>query len=42
MSYLDKYKSEIFKKYSDEELIKDINSYIRGGGQANKSFKSIL
>lgn len=31
MNYLDEHKNEIFKKYSDEELIKDINSYIRGG-----------
>lgn len=41
MSYLDEHYNEIFKKYSKEELIKDINSY-RSGGQTNKNFKSIL
>lgn len=42
MSYLDEHYNEIFKKYSKEELIKDINSYRSGGGQTNKNFKSIL
>ena len=31
MSYLDEHYNEIFKKYSKEELIKDINSYRSGG-----------
>ena len=31
MSYLDEHRDEIFKKYSDEELRKDIVSYINGG-----------
>lgn len=32
MSYLELHESEIFKKYSDEQLIKDIASYRNGGG----------
>lgn len=32
MSYLKEHYNEIFKKYSDEELIKDISSYRLGGG----------
>lgn len=31
MSYLDEHKNDIFKKYSTEELIKDINSFKTGG-----------
>ena len=31
MSYLDEHYNEIFKKYSDEELIKDCNSFVNGG-----------
>ena len=31
MSYLDEHYNEIFKKYSKEELIKDINQYRSGG-----------
>jgi hypothetical protein len=36
MSYLELHKSEIFKKYSDEQLIKDIDSYRNGKGRLNK------
>ena len=36
MSYLDEHRDEIFKKYSDEELRKDIVSYINGGGRLSK------
>ena len=32
MNYLEQHYNEIFKKYSDEELIKDIFSYVNGGG----------
>lgn len=31
MSYLDEHYDEIFKKYSKEELVKDITSYKFGG-----------
>ena len=31
MSYLSEHYDEIFKKYSDEELLADINSFINGG-----------
>ena len=31
MSYLEEHRSEIFKKYSNEELIKDCNNFISGG-----------
>ena len=31
MNYLEEHKSEIFKKYSDEELEKDIRNYVDGG-----------
>ena len=34
MSYLSEHYDEIFKKYSDEELLADINSFINGGGQS--------
>lgn len=37
MSYLEQHYNEIFKKYSDEELIKDIFSYVNGGGNLNKT-----
>lgn len=36
MSYLSEHYDEIFKKYSDEELLADINSFINGGGNLNK------
>ena len=36
MSYLDEHRDEIFKKYSDEELIKDCNSFVNGGGRLTK------
>ena len=32
MSYLDEHRNEIFKKYSNEDLIKDITNYTNGGG----------
>lgn len=31
MSYLDEHKNEIFKKYSNEELCRDVISYRDGG-----------
>lgn len=31
MSYFEEHKEEIFKKYSKEELIKDIESFKLGG-----------
>jgi hypothetical protein len=31
MNYLEEHRDEIFKKYSDDELIKDIHSFIDGG-----------
>ena len=31
MSYLSEHYDEIFKKYNDEELLADINSFINGG-----------
>ena len=37
MSYLEKHREEIFKKYSNEELVKDINSYKNGSGNLNKT-----
>lgn len=36
MSYLDEHRNEIFKKYSDEELIKDCNNFVNGGGRLIK------
>ena len=36
MSYLEEHYDEIFKKFSDEELLKDINSYRYGKGKLNK------
>lgn len=36
MNYLEKNKNLIFKKYTDEELLKDINNYIYGNGKLNK------
>ena len=36
MSYLELHESEIFKKYSDEQLLKDITSYRNGGGRLSK------
>ena len=32
MSYLDEHRDEIFKKYSTEQLLKDIASYRDRGG----------
>lgn len=37
MSYLTEHYEEIFKKYSDEDLIKDINSFKSGNGNLNKT-----
>lgn len=37
MNYLERHYDEIFKKYSKEELIKDITSYKLGGGQIIKN-----
>ena len=42
MSYLEQHYNEIFKKYSDEELIKDIFSYVNGGGNLNKTLSHFL
>ena len=36
MSYLDEHRNEIFKKYTDEELLRDIHNYVNGGGKLNK------
>lgn len=36
MNYLEKHKNEIFKKYTKEELIKDIESYKNGTGKLSK------
>lgn len=36
MSYLDLHKDEIFKKYSNDELIADIKSFQSGNGKLNK------
>lgn len=36
MSYLDEHRDEIFKKYSDEELIKDCNSFVNERGRLTK------
>jgi hypothetical protein len=36
MSYLEEHRNEIFKKYSEEELIKDIDNFINGKGRLNK------
>lgn len=35
--YYIEHKNEIFKKYSKDELIKDINNYINGSGNLNKT-----
>lgn len=32
MSYLELHRNEIFKKYTKEQLLKDIDSYRNGGG----------
>ena len=37
MNYLEKNRNLIFKKYSEEELFKDINSYVSGNGNLNKT-----
>lgn len=36
MSYLDEHRAEIFKKFTDEELIKDVESYKNGKGRLTK------
>ena len=36
MSYLELHESDIFKKYNDEQLLKDIASYRNGNGRLNK------
>ena len=36
MSFLEENRHLIFKKYSDEELLKDIDSYVNGKGRLNK------
>ena len=36
MNYLQQHYDEIFKKYSDEELLKDIENYKKGTGKLNK------
>lgn len=42
MSYLTEHYDEIFKKYSDEDLRKDVNSYINGGGYSIQTLKSFF
>lgn len=39
MNYLEEHKAEIFKKYSTEELVKDVENYINGKGKLNKTLK---
>ena len=36
MNYLEEHYDEIFKKYSKDELIKDVNNYKNGNGRLNK------
>lgn len=36
MSYLDEHRNEIFKKFTKEELIKDVESYKYGKGRLTK------
>ena len=36
MSYLDLHRTEIFKKYSNDELVKDFVSFRDGKGKLNK------
>ena len=36
MSYLEEHRNEIFKKYSNEELIKDCNNFVNGRGRLTK------
>lgn len=36
MSYLELHRNEIFKKYTKEQLLKDIDSYRNGGGRLSK------
>ena len=36
MTYLEEHYDEIFKKYTDEQLLKDIESYRNGGGRLSK------
>ena len=36
MTYLEQHKNEIFKKFTDEELLKDIDNYKNGKGKLNK------
>lgn len=36
MTFLEENRDKIFKKYSDEELLKDINNYVNGSGKLNK------
>lgn len=42
MTYLEKHYNEIFKKYSTEELLKDIHSYQFGEGNLNKILSHFL
>jgi len=37
MSYLEQHRDEIFKKYNNESLFKDVDSYRNRGGAFNKS-----
>lgn len=41
MSYLDEHKNKIFKKYSNEELCRDVISY-RDGGKLSKVLNHFL
>ena len=36
MSYLDEHRDEIYKKYSKEDLIRDVNNYKNGSGRLSK------
>ena len=33
MTYLEQHRDEIFKKYSEEELSKDVDNYVSGKGR---------
>lgn len=35
MSYLTEHRNEIFKKYTNDQLLKDVHNYVHGGGQIN-------
>ena len=42
MNYLEEHRNEIFKKYSTEELLKDIENYKNGSGRLNKTLNQFF